>query len=137
VLGALDGTAVQRCITGNVKPLPTYGDGAFARRPARIPVRRTVGALFPQSDRLDDRLGAGWAAVVLPSDASATGALIRAGLTVLDPGADGTWLRRHRLSWALLRPDRYVFACGRAGDTTGLAASIAAWRSWSRIEVAD
>jgi hypothetical protein len=23
------------------------------------------------------------------------------------------WLERHQLDWALLRPDRYVFACGR------------------------
>jgi 3-(3-hydroxy-phenyl)propionate hydroxylase len=136
VLGALDGTAVQRWITGNVKPLPTYGDGAFARRPARIPVRRTVGALFPQTNRLDDRLGAGWAAVVLPADTSAMRALSRAGPTVHDPGSDGAWLRRHGLSWALLRPDRYVFACGAAGDMTAITASVGAWREWAGIEVA-
>ena len=35
---------------------PTYPDGAFATRPARLAMRRTVGSLFPQTDRLDDRL---------------------------------------------------------------------------------
>ena len=35
------------------------------QRPARLPWRRTVGSLFPQTDRLDDRLGPGWAAVAV------------------------------------------------------------------------
>ena len=62
-LNAIDGTRLQRLLAENVKPLPTYADGAFATRPARLAMRRTVGSLFPQTDRLDDRLPRGWAAV--------------------------------------------------------------------------
>ena len=58
-LNAIDGTRLQRLLAENVKPLPTYGDGAFATRPARLAMRRTVGSLFPQTDRLDDRLPRG------------------------------------------------------------------------------
>lgn len=97
-LRAIDGTRVQRAFAENLKPLPTYGAGAFAERPSRLPFRRTVGALFPQSDRLDDRLGTGWALV-----------------TADEAGADRAWLDDRGLDWALLRPDRFVFAAG-SGD---------------------
>jgi hypothetical protein len=36
------------------------------------------------------------------------------------------WLRRHRSTWVLLRPDRFVFACGRDGE---LPAALAAMRA--------
>ena len=55
--GALD------WIEQRAKPVPTYGAGAFAATPHRLPFRRAVGSLFPQPDRLDNRLGPGWAAV--------------------------------------------------------------------------
>jgi 3-(3-hydroxy-phenyl)propionate hydroxylase len=113
-LKAIDGTVVQRMLADNVKPLPTYGAGAFAQRPERLPWRRTVGSLFPQTARLDDRLGSGWAAVAV--DGPAAAALQAHGLRVVDPGPDEAWLRRHGLTWALLRPDRFVFACGDARD---------------------
>ena len=54
-------------------------------------------------------------------------ALEAEGLTVTDPGADGAWLRGHGLRWALLRPDRFVFACG------GLDAVRAGVRAWREI----
>ena len=47
------------------------------------------------------------------------------GLAVVDPGADAQWLRRHGVGWALLRPDRFVFACGGPDD---VPAAVAAWR---------
>ena len=122
-LNAIDGTPAQRLLTGHLKPLPTYPRGAFAAPPVRRPGRRTVGALFPQSDRLDDRLGPGWAAV--SGDDRSRARLEAHGLPVVDPGADVEWLRRHGVSWALLRPDRFVFACGRADD---VPAAAAAWR---------
>jgi 3-(3-hydroxy-phenyl)propionate hydroxylase len=122
-LTAIDGTAAQRLLTGHLKPLPTYPAGAFATTPARIAARRTVGALFPQSDRLDDRLPPGWAAVALDDRSRAR--LQAHGIAVTEPGADGDWLRRHGVTWALLRPDRFVFACGRPDD---VAAAAAAWR---------
>ena len=122
-LTAIDGTPAQRLLTGHLKPLPTYPAGAFAATPARIPARRTVGALFPQSDRLDDRLAPGWAAVALDDRSQAR--LEGQGLAVTDPGADGDWLRLHGMTWALLRPDRFIFACGRPDD---VPAAAAAWR---------
>jgi hypothetical protein len=108
----------------NIKPLPTYGAGAFAERPARRPWRRTVGSLFPQTARLDDRLGSGWAAVAV--DEAAAAPLRAHGLRVVDPGPDEAWLRRHGLTWALLRPDRFVFACGDGRD---VGAGCARWRT--------
>lgn len=121
-LHLIDGTAVQRWITSNVKPLPSYDDGAFVRRPARLPWRRTVGTLFPQTDRLDDELGPGWTAVAV--DHLAAAACSAAGLVTCDPGPDGAWLTERGLTWALLRPDRYVYACGQTAD---VAAALAAW----------
>jgi 3-(3-hydroxy-phenyl)propionate hydroxylase len=121
-LKAIDGTPVQRMLAENVKPLPTYSAGAFAQRPARLPIRRTVGSLFPQTGRLDDRLGTHWAAVA--ADDPAAAALRAQGLRVVDPGADAAWLRRRGLTWALLRPDRFVFACGADGDVRAACAAL-------------
>jgi 3-(3-hydroxy-phenyl)propionate hydroxylase len=120
-LRAIDGTRVQRLLAENIKPLPTYGGGAFATRPARIPLRRAVGTLFPQSDRLDDRLGSGWSVVALDEPLAFRGA----GIPVIHPGRDADWLRAHGSSWALLRPDRYVFACGGPRDA---GTAFQAWR---------
>ena len=36
---------------------------------------------------------------------------------------DDAWLRRHSLDFALLRPDRYVFACGTAAEAGAAAAA--------------
>jgi 3-(3-hydroxy-phenyl)propionate hydroxylase len=133
-LNAIDGTPVQRLLAEHVKPLPTYGDGAFATRPARLGMRRTVGSLFPQTDRLDDRLPQDWAAVA--TDERSRALLEAEGLSVSDPGADGAWLRDRGLTWALLRPDRYVFASGGPED---VRAGVRAWRRIAppaRIEVA-
>lgn len=113
-LHAIDGTRVQEFLANNVKPLPTYGRGAFAGRPHRLAPLRTVGTLFPQTDRLDDRLPSGWAAVSV--DTVATSLLSDAGVAVVDPGADGAWLRDRDLAFALLRPDRFVFAAGGVAD---------------------
>jgi hypothetical protein len=113
-LHAIDGTRVQDFVANNLKPLPTYGDGAFACRPARLAPRRSVGTLFPQTDRLDDRLGPSWAAVA--TDTVSAAALRDAGLNVIDPSADAAWLRDHKATWAILRPDRFVFACGGPAD---------------------
>jgi 3-(3-hydroxy-phenyl)propionate hydroxylase len=132
-LCAVDGTRVQRLLAENVKPLPTYCEGAFATRPARIPMRRTVGTLFPQTGRLDDRLGSTWSAVTI--DETSRALLQDAGISVFDPGKDGEWLRARGLTWALLRPDRYVFACGGLDD---VGSALQAWRRIAppaRVEV--
>lgn len=123
VLRAMNGTRVQELVATNVKPLPTYGAGAFASRPVRLPARRSVGALFPQTGRLDDALPAGWAVVAVDDVARET--FEQAGLEVVHPGPDAEWLEQHGASWALLRPDRFVFGCGTAPD---IEATLQAWR---------
>ena len=109
----LDRTGALDWIQERAKPLPTYGAGAFAFTPRRLPFRRSVGSLFPQPDRLDERLGRGWAVVSRSVDA--TRAWREAGLHVVDLAGDG-WLSEHGAGWALLRPDRFVFACGGAEE---------------------
>jgi 3-(3-hydroxy-phenyl)propionate hydroxylase len=105
--GALD------WIEQRAKPLPTYGQGAFAVKPHPLPFRRAVGSLFPQPERLDDRLGRGWAAVT--SSPRSARVWRDAGVHAVALEGD-PWLARNGAEWALLRPDRFVFACGRADE---------------------
>ncbi len=140
VMTTLDGSPVQDWLLANAKPPATAPRGAFAERPRRLPPRRTVGALFPQprvgapggAVLLDDALPAGWVALTLRAPVAGT---FRAkGVPVMVVGADledvegvlGAWLRRARADWVLLRPDRYVFACGRAGQEPAALTSLAA-----------
>jgi 3-(3-hydroxy-phenyl)propionate hydroxylase len=109
----LDHTGALSWLQQRIKPRPTYGAGAFATTPGRLPFRRTVGALFPQPDRLDERLGRGWA--VVASSPAAAGTWRAAGLHVVQ-GVGDRWLGRRDCDWAMLRPDRYVFACGNQDD---------------------
>jgi 3-(3-hydroxy-phenyl)propionate hydroxylase len=122
-LRGMDGTPIQDVVAGNLKPLPTYARGAFAERPRRLAPRRTVGALFPQTGRLDDRLPAGW--VALTTDAVARSLLEDHGMPVADPGEDASWLGDRNVAFVLLRPDRYVFSAGAVED---VPAAVAAWR---------
>jgi 3-(3-hydroxy-phenyl)propionate hydroxylase len=122
-LELLNRSGALRWIGDNAKPLPTYRAGAFASRPHPLPFRRTVGSLFPQPDRLDERLGRGWAVVYRPGGAAS--AWRENGLRTVELDHD-SWLDRHDLDWALLRPDRYVFACG--GDDQ-LPAALQALRA--------
>jgi 3-(3-hydroxy-phenyl)propionate hydroxylase len=107
-LELLDRTGLLRRLSDHAKPLPTHRSGAFARTPERIPLRRGVGSLFPQPDRLDKQLGCGWSAVCATPDAAVRWGA--AGLHAVTRPND-PWLHRHGTDWALLRPDRYVFAC--------------------------
>jgi hypothetical protein len=84
---------------------------------------RTVGALFPQTARLDDRLPAGW--VALTTDDVARSLLEDHGVPVADPGDDESWLDDHGVAFALLRPDRFIFSAGAVED---VPAAVAAWR---------
>jgi 3-(3-hydroxy-phenyl)propionate hydroxylase len=137
LLGALDRTGIARWAEAKVKPLPAYGAGAFAERPARIVFRRGVGVQFPQptvsvdgrSIPLDRALGSGWRALTLSPDLTA--ALAADGLRVTLVGHDlldeageiAAWLARFDATWVILRPDRFVFALGsdRAGIDHALA----------------
>jgi 3-(3-hydroxy-phenyl)propionate hydroxylase len=123
-LNGMAGTRLQEFVAGNLKPLPTYGAGAFAQRPHRLAPRRTIGSLFPQTDRLDDRLPRAW--VALTDDDMARSLFDDHGLPVADAGADGAWLRDRGLAFALLRPDRFVFAAGSAAE---VPAAVNAWRA--------
>ena len=135
-LNAIDGTPVQRLLAENVKPLPDLRRRRVRRRGRRgSPWRRTVGSLFPQTDRLDDRLGPGWAAVA-GDEPLARAAARRDGLRSSTRAPTSAWLDGHGLTWALLRPDRFVFACGGADD---VRAGARAWRRIARsgaVEVA-
>jgi hypothetical protein len=139
VLEGLDRSGVLAWIGRRVKPLPTFGTGAFAGRPDRLPFTRSVGALFPQPEvrtpdgetlRLDDLIGPNWAA--LAANGEATAALAATGVPVLELGRDVTdpsggisdWLRGHDADWALLRPDRFVFACGDAEAAAEAAVAL-------------
>ncbi len=122
IVGGLDRSGAIAWIRERVKPLPTYGAGAFATRPARLPFNRDVGSLFPQPDRLDDHLGDGWAAVVT-TDAAASAWEARGILSVVRPG--DAWLEARGCEWALLRPDRFVYAIGDAGDVAGASRGLA------------
>jgi 3-(3-hydroxy-phenyl)propionate hydroxylase len=123
-LNAIDGTRLQDLVAGNLKPLPTYGQGAFAQRPHRLAPRRAAGSLFPQTDRLDDRLPRGW--VALTDDDVARSLFEDHEVPVGDPGGDGAWLADRGLAFALLRPDRFVFAAGQVAD---IPAAVKAWRA--------
>jgi FAD binding domain len=109
----LDRSGALDWIQERVKPLPTFGDGAFVSTPHRLPFRRSVGSLFPQPDRLDERAGLGWAVVSRAADA--TRAWREAAVHVVEDERNG-WLANHGAGWALLRPDRFVFACGESDE---------------------
>jgi 3-(3-hydroxy-phenyl)propionate hydroxylase len=132
-LELLDRAGILRELSDRAKPLPTYGSGAFARIPERIPFRRSVGSLFPQPDRLDEQLGRGWSAVCATVEAAARWAA--AGLHVVTRPNDA-WLQRHGTDWALLRPDRYVFACEDMPQSlTVVQATVGpGLRTWQRAE---
>jgi 3-(3-hydroxy-phenyl)propionate hydroxylase len=133
-LAAVDRLPRGHDVQDRLKPTPAYVAGAFARRPARLPWRRSTGSLFPQPRvetaagpaLLDDVLGRGWAG--LARDAAAGAGLRRADVRTLMLGADladpsgavAGWLDRHGADWVVLRPDRFVFSCG-AGPGTGEA----------------
>jgi 3-(3-hydroxy-phenyl)propionate hydroxylase len=130
LLEGLDRIGVAGWVEDRAKPLPTYGAGAFAATPHRLPWRRTIGSLFPQptiadGTLLDDRLGRGWAGVA--TSPVAAHALRSAGLaTVQTPRLE--WLERRGLAWALLRPDRFVFDCGTGASGAEDVAVAAATR---------
>lgn len=121
VLGLLNRTGALSIIREQVKPLPTYGKGTFYERPARIPLNRVVGSLFPQPDRIDEILGNGWS-VVARNDAAAQAWEARGVPSVTL--ADDPWLRGHNCEWALLRPDKFVYALGAAKDISPTASKL-------------
>ncbi len=120
-----------------LKPVPAYGEGAFAAPPHRLAPKRGVGSQFPQplvtspageELRLDELIGPGWCA--LATDRFAAEALAAAGLRALVAGRDfddsegavAGWLERFDASWAVLRPDRFVFATG--ADAAAVPAAL-------------
>jgi 3-(3-hydroxy-phenyl)propionate hydroxylase len=123
IIEGLERTGAMKLVRENAKPLPAYRAGAFASKPHVLPFRRTVGSLFPQPEGLDERLGRGWAAVSR-SDA-ATRLLRNAGLHVVELPED-PWLTKRGADWALLRPDRYVFAAGGADDVSAALTALRA-----------
>jgi 3-(3-hydroxy-phenyl)propionate hydroxylase len=142
-LTALEMTGAASWMRERIKPIPAYCEGAFATTPHRLPFRRSVGSQFPQplvmsqdgSRRLlDEVLGAGWSAI--SAEGGAAAGLARAGLRtlcldrdVVDPeGVIGGWLAAHGVNWVVLRPDRFVFACG--SDAEAAAAAMDERHRW-------
>lgn len=129
VLAALEGSGLAEIGRQRLKPLPTYGAGAFADRPMRLAPKRGVGSQFPQpmvdspdgEMLLDEALGPGWAALSL--DRRAAESLSAEGLRTFLVDSDiedaegviAGWLGQRGASWAVLRPDRFVFALGGLG----------------------
>jgi 3-(3-hydroxy-phenyl)propionate hydroxylase len=105
LISALDRTGALRRIGDRAKPRPRYRRGAFGPG---------GGRLFPQRDRLDEKLGRGWA--VVASNAATAAAWREAGLHVVQAA--------HDHDWALLRPDRYVFACEDMSGTLSALRSM-------------
>ncbi len=126
LLGALEASGLAEWGRQRLKPVPAYGEGAFAERPRRLAFRRGVGSQFPQprvrsrgSECLfDDLAGPGWLGIAL--DAHQAEELAGEGLPVLLVGQDlddvdgeiRAWLGRFGATWAILRPDRFVFSLG-------------------------
>ena len=137
-LGALEVTGIADWAQQRVKPLPAYGDGAFAERPARLVFRRGVGSQFPQPTVLvgsigeevpfDELAGPGWSAVTVSQDVADLFAAEGIRTLVLgDDFQDGSWavarwLANHEADWVLLRPDRFVFALGDHGPASAQSA---------------
>lgn len=127
-LGGFERSGLAAWTRERIKPVPAYGEGAFAEQPHRLPFLRDVGSQFPQPTvtadgrevRLDDLLGPGWSAIA--SDADAAAEFAAGGFPVLVRGRDfedrdgvvAGWMERFGADWALLRPDRFVFAAGDA-----------------------
>lgn len=121
IVGALDTVGAIAWLRERVKPLPTYGAGLFGKRPALLPFNRSVGSLFPQPDRIDDRLGNGWSAVVTSDAAASSWEALGVPALLL---SDREWLRSRGHEWALLRPDRFVYAAGSSGDIAATDAKL-------------
>jgi 3-(3-hydroxy-phenyl)propionate hydroxylase len=129
-LSAMEASGLSGWLRERIKPVPAYGEGAFAAKPHAVAPLRGVGSQFPQpvvlaggeEVLLDEAAGPGWCAIAVdPADAAA---LARDGLRVLllgldleDPSGEvGAWLERFGAQWVVLRPDRFVFAAGAGAE---------------------
>jgi 3-(3-hydroxy-phenyl)propionate hydroxylase len=121
LLGLLNSTGALALIREQIKPLPTYGKGAFATRPAKLPFNRSVGSLFPQPERIDEQLGNGWS-VVADSPAIAKAWRERGVTSIVSPV--DSWLRARDCEWALLRPDKFVYATGGVDEISASATKL-------------
>ncbi|HEX8104761.1 MAG TPA: hypothetical protein VF533_19235, partial [Solirubrobacteraceae bacterium] len=130
VLFALDATPLADRLRRVARARPPLRRGALL-----LPRQAGVGSVFPQprlasGARLDDVLGNGWAVLGAVSEEERA-AWSAAGVPlpgVADAvGEIAAWLRRHRADWVALRPDRVVFASGRAGEGVRAARAVAAW----------
>ena len=121
LIGFADASGLLSLIREQVKPLPTYGKGAFATRPAKLPFNRSVGSLFPQPERIDEELGNRWS--VVADSPSVAGAWRDRGVTSIVRPVN-SWLRSNDCEWALLRPDKFVYATGSADQIAPTAKQL-------------
>jgi 3-(3-hydroxy-phenyl)propionate hydroxylase len=125
-LTGLERSGIAAWLRERIKPLPAYGAGAFAERPARLSFRRDVGSQFPQPAvrtaegdfPFDELAGPGWCAISTLEDGAAPFAAegLRALMLRRDledrAGVIERWLSDAGATWVVLRPDRFVFARG-------------------------
>jgi 3-(3-hydroxy-phenyl)propionate hydroxylase len=132
VLFGLDPTPAGAWLRGRARARPRVRRGCVRRGAPgageRFPQPWVLAAGRPV--RLDDALGPDWAVLGAPGRA---GARAWAALGARRPeleDADGTigaWLRARDADWAAVRPDRVVFAAGRAADAEAAAREAGAW----------
>jgi 3-(3-hydroxy-phenyl)propionate hydroxylase len=131
------------------KPAAVYPAGAFIHGGRRTR-RDAQGTMFPQypvstprgTVLSDEVLGDGFALVVHGADAGVarndawdrlgtrvvtllpTGSPPREGAMVDETGRIGAWFAVRGVQYALVRPDRFVFAAGTMADLPGIARSV-------------
>jgi hypothetical protein len=98
-----------------------------------------AGHHLPQFAHSDDALGYHFAFVALP------GALSKAQtqsitdlsmpVVVAAPNSDNAflaeWMKSHQVDFALVRPDKIVFAAGKAADLTSVLRQLAQWVNYT------
>jgi 3-(3-hydroxy-phenyl)propionate hydroxylase len=114
---------------------PLHGSAYVHRSRGRRSPAGTLcpNAMLPDGRRLDDTLGDGFAFVTAtPLDsAQRRGVAARGAQPVVAEGELADWLRRGRVTVALVRPDRTVMSAGR--DVTKLADAIPRFSPHGRI----
>lgn len=142
LLGFLNTTGIAKWARRRIKPVPAYGEGAFATPPSRLAFNRVVGSQFPQPRvgaadgrdlPFDEVAGPEW--IGLSARQEFTDQLAAAGISALSLGRDfedpdsviTNWLAENNAKWVILRPDRFVYAVG--GDRRELRQAVAQRRS--------
>lgn len=117
------------------KPKPVYPQGLFFSGAGQK--GQAQGTYFPQPERLDERLGKGFAVLALNADAAKLvhhDALWRQlNTTFINIGRDikdqdnllRDWFAQYHAEIVIVRPDRFVYAAGKKQDIPAFEKSLA------------